>query len=77
MSVRRVISDVIGVHVCEPRLFTRDGADHCGSNAFLRCKCGKRTQMHYECMNVTPEVRDYLKREWACGRTTEEEFIGS
>lgn len=50
---------------CRPVIITREGADHVGLDAFMRCeKCGWRTMNHVECVSVTPNVRAMLSREW-------------
>lgn len=55
----------MGKHVCEPTVYTREGADHTGVDAFLQCPvCGRRTETHVECAQVTPEVRNILADEW-------------
>lgn len=61
----------VGLH--RRRWITREGADHTGVDAYLRCtNCGLRTVNHVECPDVTAEVRAILDAEWAKGATTRE-----
>jgi hypothetical protein len=58
--------------ICRPRVFTVEGADHTGQDAFMRCtRCHRRTTHHVECERITEKVRQILRREWFSGRVEE------
>lgn len=58
--------------ICSPRIFTTEGADHTGQDAFMRCtRCTRRTAAHVECERVNEKVRQVLRDEWFSGRTVE------
>ena len=49
----------------EPVVHTRDGADHVGVDAILRCKrCGATNGEGFECWKVTPEIERKLEHAW-------------
>lgn len=57
--------------ICKPAVVTREGGDHTGLDAFMRCPvCRRRTATHVECERVTPEVERVLRREWRRETTT-------
>jgi hypothetical protein len=59
--------------ICRPYVFTTEGADHTGQDAFMRCiSCRRRTVAHVECERVTDKVRAVLRTEWRSGRTQED-----
>lgn len=56
--------------ICAPRVFTREGGDHTGVDAYMRCtRCGERTICHVECHCPDEKVRRILRNEWFSGRT--------
>jgi hypothetical protein len=56
--------------ICHPRIVTREGGDHTGVDAFMRCtRCRRRTVNHVECERVTDQVRRLLRKEWFSSRT--------
>jgi hypothetical protein len=66
-----------GLHlVCRPKVYSTEGADHVGIDAFMRCPvCRRRTIYHYEYVSITPKVREFLAKEWRAGRTAQPKDI--
>lgn len=60
------------IHIlCKPVVVTREGGDHVGLDAFLRCPtCKRSTINHVECWRVDDRVKKALKAEWRARRTT-------
>ena len=53
---------------CKPVVITREGADHTGLDAFLRCPDCQLTTVNYvECLRVNDSVRRILRDEWRRG----------
>jgi hypothetical protein len=56
--------------LCRPELDLREGAEHSGLDAYLRCRCGRETLAHLECDGEpTIKAQAALRREWLFGKT--------